>query len=174
LQGFAFFMRYRLALICLPMLLVGCASTDFIPFSDGGRVYVGQGGAVEVVKGVEIWSDGAPARPYRVLGIVLDQRPKAVIPMASFKGDVASAVRSHRGDAAILISRDYDQLGSIVVPGQSQTTFRGTVTPSGNAMQVAGTATTTRYPSTVIQRVDQISKIAVIKYEPAAALPPVP
>jgi hypothetical protein len=151
--------------VCLAMALAGCTTTDFRAFDDGGRVYVGEGGSKELVKGVEIWSDGRPPRPYRVLGMIYDSRAKAVVPMATFRSDIAAAVKKHGGDAAIILDQGVEYLGSVYIPGSASTHSSATATRVGPGQyQISERSTTYRSPGTVIDRREQVSKVAVIRY----------
>lgn len=54
--------------------LTGCASvwtsTDYTPYVGDETVYVGQGGAMEIMGGIEVWKQGLPNKPYKIIGIV--------------------------------------------------------------------------------------------------------
>ena len=53
-------------------LLAGCASvwtaTDYTPYVGDDTVYVGKGGAMEVMNGIEVWKQGLPDKPYKIVG----------------------------------------------------------------------------------------------------------
>ena len=55
-------------------LLAGCASvwtaTDYTPYVGDDTVYVGKGGAMEVMNGIEVWKQGLPHKPYKIVGMI--------------------------------------------------------------------------------------------------------
>lgn len=157
-------MRYPLLLTVICVVATGCASTKFTPFSDGGAVRHGAGGAKEVVKGIDIWRMGTPDRQYRILGLIEDTRPQAVIPMASFKGDIAAATKAHGGDAAIILSQDHNQLGTYVTGGNSYGTFQAGTLPVASSYSTTGSYSQTKSPTFAVNVSDQFTVVAVIKY----------
>ena len=54
--------------------LTGCASvwtsTDYTPYVGDETVYIGKGGAMEVMGGIEVWKQGLPNKPYKIVGVV--------------------------------------------------------------------------------------------------------
>nr|DAG45513.1 MAG TPA: RcsF lipoprotein [Caudoviricetes sp.] len=60
--------------IACSTLLAGCASvwtaTDYTPYVGDDTVYVGNGGAMEVMGGVEVWKQGLPHKPYKIVGMI--------------------------------------------------------------------------------------------------------
>ena len=56
------------------LMLSGCASvwtsTDFTPYVGDETVYIGKGGAMEVMGGIEVWKQGLPHKPYKVIGLI--------------------------------------------------------------------------------------------------------
>lgn len=145
------------------LLLAGCASTDYTAF-DGSKVFRGDGGAKKVVNGVEIWTDGAPPRDFRIVGIINDTRKKAVIPMASFHSDIAKKAKEVGGDAAIIMSANVADVGTYFTPSTTYGTSRGTVHTSGSTGYYTGTSTFDSTGSQAIAIREQTSKIAVIRY----------
>src|SRR5437870_12522601 len=96
---------HRLFLILVMALFcAGCASTDFQAWEGRNSVIEGHGGTRKVVDGVDIWTTGDPPRRFRILGILDDERPGGIIPMAELKHDVAKKARERGGDALIVIS----------------------------------------------------------------------
>ena len=143
-------------IVTTALLLVACTTTDFKPYEDGGRTYLGTGGVKDSFAGVEIWTDGSPARPYKVVGMLYDTRRKAVLTMAGYKGDIAKAIRAHGGDAGIILSQGVEQLGTYTM-GTAQ------VTRTGGAYNQANYRA--NYQSNSIAVRDQHTTIAVIRYE---------
>lgn len=65
--------KLAITLAC-SMLLSGCASvwtaTDYTSYVGDDTVYVGNGGAMEVMGGVEVWKQGLPHKPYKIVGMI--------------------------------------------------------------------------------------------------------
>jgi hypothetical protein len=53
---------------------------------------------------MDMWTNGDPPRRFRILGIIDDERPGGLIPMAELKHDIVKKAREHGGDAVILVS----------------------------------------------------------------------
>jgi hypothetical protein len=53
---------------------------------------------------MDIWTYGDPPRRFKVLGIIQDERPGGIIPMARLKHDIVEKVRQNGGNAVILVS----------------------------------------------------------------------
>lgn len=145
------------------LLLAACTTTDFKPYEDGGRTYLGTGGVKDSFDGVEIWTDGSPARPYKVVGMLYDTRRKAVLTMAGYKGDIAKAIRAHGGDAGIILSQGVEQLGTYTMGSATGT---AQITRTGSTARQANYRANyqTNYQSNSIAVRDQHTTIAVIRY----------
>jgi len=137
-------------LILLLSVLAGCATTEFKTYEAKNNVFEGKGGTKVVVDGMEFWDSGDPPRKFKVLGIIDDQRPGGIIPMAQLKGDIVKRAKVEGADAVI-------ELGS-----QSQITGFYT---SGSASAYSSGGMTNAYgSSTTMPMRRNISKFAVIKY----------
>jgi hypothetical protein len=132
------------------IVLVGCTSTDFQAWEGRNSVIEGQGGTRKVVDGLDVWTNGDPPRRFRILGIIDDERPGGIIPMARLKHDIAEKARQHGGDAVIIISSS-SQLAGYYSAGAVNTQFYGRSATS------FGTGTT-------VPITRRSSKYAVIKY----------
>jgi hypothetical protein len=64
----------------------------------------GRGGTKKIVDGVDVWTFGDPPRRFQVLGIIQDNRPGGIIPMAQMKHDIIAKARQSGGDAVIFAS----------------------------------------------------------------------
>jgi len=100
-----------LLLLLLFLPLVGCR-TEFKEWRGGG-VQRGSGGACAVVDGVEMWSYGAPNRPYRVIGVLEDSRPGGIIPMARRDGNIAAEAKERGADGVIIIGSQKENVGTM-------------------------------------------------------------
>lgn len=145
--------------------LFGCASTQTKTFDDGGKVYVGRGGAKEIKDGVEIWSDGSPPRPFKILAVISDERPQAVVPMARFKGMIVERTKTLGGDAAIIRSAGNVDAGTIYMPGTTTTNYQATARPTyGGNYQVSGTASSYSTPGYAVNARRHEAVIDIVKY----------
>ena len=64
----------------------------------------GHGGTRKVVDGMDVWTHGDPPRRFQVLGIIEDERPGGVIPMAQLEHDIVQKTRQNGGNVVILVS----------------------------------------------------------------------
>jgi hypothetical protein len=53
---------------------------------------------------MDVWTHGDPPRRFKVLGIIEDERPGGMIPMAQLKHDIVQKARQNGGNAVILVS----------------------------------------------------------------------
>jgi hypothetical protein len=118
--------RTRLLIPAAILLLVGCASTEFQAFDGKTSVFEGQGGTKSVIDGLEFWENGEPPRKFKLLGIISDERPAGVIPMASLKKDIAKKAKEQKADAVILLSSGSKLMGIV---HNASATLRFTATP---------------------------------------------
>lgn len=89
-------------------LLSGCASvwtsTDFTPYVGDDQIYIGKGGAMEVMDGVEVWKTGLPNRKYRIIGIIDAEITDGWKAMDLMMSATASEAKDHGADAIIFQS----------------------------------------------------------------------
>ena len=140
-------MRFLL-IILIAASLTACATRyrEFV----GGSVIQGNGGTRELVKGMEYWENGAPPRPFRIIGIIDDSRPGGPIPMAFRKTQVVAKAQKMGGDAVVQLDDN-----GMVVGGVN--TLNATATTIGSTTFVGGSGV-----SIPIRR--RSGKYAVIKY----------
>jgi hypothetical protein len=143
-------MREYLLLIATLLICSGCTSTDYQAWEGRNSVIEGRGGTKKVVDGVDVWTNGDPPRKFQLLGIIDDQRPGGIIPMAEMKHDIAKKAREHGGDAVIIIS--------------SSSQLAGYYTAANVNTQFYGNSATSYGSSTTIPLTRHTSKYAVIKY----------
>jgi len=91
----------RLLILVATVALTAC-STTFTPATNPRR-YVGEGGTRHLVSGVEVWTSGAPDRPFEVIGWLEDERRTGLLSRATFESDVATAAKGAGGDGVILV-----------------------------------------------------------------------
>lgn len=82
-------------------------------------------------EGVEFWENGDPPRKYKIISVLDDNRPNALIPSLTQKKDVASKVKEANGDAVILIE-DMDKITGF----SGNVNYTGQVDVSANSRKV--------------------------------------
>jgi hypothetical protein len=98
-------MIYKLAFfVTLAFAFASCTSTDFQAWEGGNYVVQGHDSTRKVVDGMDVWTHGDPARRFKVLGIIEDERPGGMIPMAQLKHDIVQKARQNGGNAVIFVS----------------------------------------------------------------------
>ena len=98
-------MIYRiLFLLIVAVVFVSCTTTAFQPWESRNSVVKGYGGTRNVVDGMDVWTHGGPPRRFQELGMIEDNRPGDIIPMAQMEHDIVAKARQSGGDAVILVS----------------------------------------------------------------------
>lgn len=133
--------------VLLFAVLAGCASTTYKEFIGGG-VVTGAGGTRESVDGMDVWENGAPPRPFRVIGVIDDVRGGGRVHQWGRMGDIVKVARAAGGDAVIVYA-DASEVSGYVSSGSAVTAGAGTTTGSAVAIPISS----------------RQSKIAVIKYQ---------
>lgn len=76
----------------------------------GDIIANGTGGSVETIEGVEYWRLGAPARPFRVVGLIMQTRADDALREAMFAGYsqrmVTELVKKNKGDGVLLLTNN--------------------------------------------------------------------
>jgi hypothetical protein len=137
-QGFS---HYSFASALLLLLLCSCAQTTYIPF-DGGARTVGKGASLHKVKGIDFWTDGLPPRPYKIVGVIHDNR--SGLRKGDLPQDIAKVAKKMGGDA-ILEYHDFTlQMGGATAAAGSAASnliWVGSLTAmTGPGMLIAGPA----------------------------------
>lgn len=143
--------------VFLAVLLNGCTSTTYKEYV-GGREVKGQGGTRELIEGVEVWENGAPNRPFRVIGIIDDHRGGGVIPRMSRLSDIAKKTKEAGGDA-VIVYQEGSEIAGFISDSYSSTT--GSANVYGSRVGGSASTSTSGY-SVPVTRLD--TKAAVIKY----------
>jgi len=124
----------------LAVLASGCVlytSTRFSEYHGPDADKIGTGGTKRVVKGMDVWSNGDPDRPFRVLGLISQNFRNNGSPMAAIAGlnreaALVAEARKQGGDAIIYIwaqskntglSGKMDNYGNIRTRSTSRTAF---------------------------------------------------
>jgi hypothetical protein len=140
-------MIYRiLFLLVVAVACVSCTNTEFQSWEGRNSVVEGRGGTRKVVDGMDVWTYGDPPRRFQVLGIIQDNRPGGIIPMAQMKHDIVAKARQSGGDAVIILSSQ-SQLAGYYTSGSA------TAYGYGNFASAYGNSTTvplTRHTATFV------------------------
>lgn len=102
----------RIIALALAAVLAGCTSVDFQSYDDTSRVHRGTGGTRVVVDGIELYTSGAPAREYVILGAVEAAVGDGYGADGMVRGAVAREIRARGGDAGVLVSQETDVTGA--------------------------------------------------------------
>ena len=108
-------MKKTIALLSIvaTALLGGCTQ-QYLSWQ-GGKVNPGstEGGAVKRVEGIDFWEAGTPNRPYRIVGLIQDERPGGPLFMVQRTPQLAALAREKGADAVILKSKSSELAGAI-------------------------------------------------------------
>jgi len=89
---------------------------EFLPYEGKNAVKEGEGGTKKIIDGVDFWADGAPPRPFKLLGYISDRRHKTglvgMIRMSSLESDVAELAKKNGGDAVILVAAEAETVAN--------------------------------------------------------------
>ena len=99
-------MKTKTLFVLLFCITLGaCSSTKFTRW-EGNKSFKGEGGAKEVVEGIEIWTTGTPPRVYKIIGVINDRRNtgRFYMVLGQMK-DLALAAAENGGDAIIILER---------------------------------------------------------------------
>ena len=135
-----------LFLLVIAVTAVGCSNTEFQSWEGRNSVVEGRGGTRMVVDGMDVWTYGDPPRRFQVIGIIQDNRPGGIIPMARMKHDIVAKARQSGGDAVIVASSQSQLAGYY-------TSSSATAYGYGNSASAYGSSTTvplTRHSATLV------------------------
>ena len=122
----------------------GCVSTTFSPYQGSNR-YVGSGGAVKRIDGVDLWLTGTPNQPFTIIGYIEDNRPGGPISMAGRDKGIAAEAKQYGGDAVICNSDDSRYMGTYNTANMTAFTTAGLTTLSGSGLAVPVTRRESKY-----------------------------
>lgn len=94
-----------IAILFLITLFTGCVSTQYSSW-EGDGIREGSGGVREEYKGVDFWTSGEPDRPYRIVGVIKDDRSSGLIQQAMYRDNITAKVKEVGGDGVIQKSKD--------------------------------------------------------------------
>lgn len=133
------------ALLAITVALSGCTSTDFQSWEGRNSVVEGRGGTKKVVDGMDIWTFGDPPRRFQVLGIIQDERPGGMIPMAQLKHDIVQKARQNGGDAVIFVSSASQLAGYYTASSATAYGYGNSATAFGSSTTVPVTRRSSTY-----------------------------
>ena len=84
----------------ISLLLTACSTTTYM-HTTGTGVQRGSGGAYRMVEGIEFYQEGAPARPFQVIGVITDSRPVGPWTMGPRADTVAKLALQNGGQAVV-------------------------------------------------------------------------
>lgn len=119
------------------MVIFGGCSTEFQTYHDKGMIYNGDGGSCKKIDGIDLWYNGTPPKPYRIIGVINDSRGAGLISSISFESAIISRVKKNQGDAAILIDSHKEITG---IHTNSMSTAQVSVNAYNNTANAYGTA----------------------------------
>lgn len=93
-------MKSLLLVAVIAFGLTACSTTTFMHTSGTG-LQRGGGGAYLVVNGIELYQEGAPNRPYQVIGVITDSRPAGPWTLGPRASTVANLAIQNGGQAVI-------------------------------------------------------------------------
>ena len=93
--------------------LTACTSVDFEPFVGDNNSFIGEGGTVKTFDGVDVWTSGAPNKPFKVLGYVNGQMYEGWGTKDMLYSSVASEAKKHGADAVIKVSSDRKYVNTV-------------------------------------------------------------
>jgi hypothetical protein len=89
-----------LLLAVISLSLAACSTTTYLHTSGTG-IHRGSGGSYRMVDGIELYQDGAPNRPYQVIGVIEDSRPAGPWTLGPRANTVAKLALQNGGQAVI-------------------------------------------------------------------------
>jgi hypothetical protein len=139
-------MIHRFAFVLsVTLLCIGCTSTDFQSWEGRNSVVEGHGGTKKVVDGMDVWTHGDPPRRFKVLGIIEDERPGGIIPMAQLKHDIVQKARQNGRNAVIFVSSASQLAGYYTASSASAYGYGNSATAFGSSTTVPLTRRSSTY-----------------------------
>lgn len=99
----------------------------------------------KVVDGMDVWTHGDPPRRFKVLGIIEDERPGGIIPMAQLKHDIVQKARQNGGNAVIFVSSASQLAGYYTASSASAYGYGNSATAFGSSTTVPLTRRSSTY-----------------------------
>jgi hypothetical protein len=139
-------MIYRIFfLLVAAVAFVSCTNTEFQSWEGRNSIVEGRGGTRKVVDGMDVWTHGDPPRRFQVLGIIEDERPGGMIPMAQLKHDIVQKARQNGGNAVIFVSSASQLAGYYTASSASAYGYGNSATAFGSSTTVPITRRSSTY-----------------------------
>lgn len=151
--------------VVMVCLTSGCASISYQAYAEG-PVQTGNGGQHEVVDGIDIWQRGTPPVPYRVVGMIDDERTAS--PLGAIGRLRAYAEQARRvGAQAVVIYSE----GDVQPPSPGRNFGQASVFDNAYGAVPGNTGTP---PSSAFGAsfAKVRTRAAVVRYEEAGSVPP--
>jgi len=132
-------------LLVVSFVCASCTVTDFQAWEGRNSVVEGRGGIKKVVDGMDVWTYGDPPRRFQVLGIIQDERPGGIIPMAQLKHDIVQKARAAGGNAVIFVSSESQLAGYYTAGSASAYSYGRSATAFGSSTTVPLTRRSSTY-----------------------------
>ena len=127
----------------MTLLCVSCTTTDFQSWEGRNSVVERRGGIRKVVDGMDVWTHGDP--PRRFIGIIEDERPGGIIPMAQLKHAIVQKARQNGGDAVIFVSSASQLAGYYTASSATAYGYGNSATAFGSSTTVPITRRSSTY-----------------------------
>lgn len=109
------------------LALPAVAGTTYAAYEGGDAITEGRGGTKVTTDGIDFWTSGAPPHRYQVLGILTDTRGTGLLSGAAVgNSGLAKKVRELGGSAAVVMGRDTQVHGAMVIGGNVALARRAT------------------------------------------------
>ena len=139
-------MMYRfIFLLVVSFVCASCTVTDFQAWEGRNSVVEGRGGTKKGVDGMDVWTYGDSPRRFQVLGIIQDERPGGIIPMAQLKHDIVQKARAAGGNAVIFVSSESQLAGYYTAGSASAYSYGRSATAFGSSTTVPLTRRSSTY-----------------------------
>src|SRR5437773_10072368 len=104
-----------IAMAFVVTLTTSVTAQEFLPYEGKNAVREGEGGTKKVVDGIDFWADGAPPRPFKLLGYISDRRHKTgllgMVRMSGRERGVADVAKKNGGDDVVLVASEAETAG---------------------------------------------------------------
>ncbi len=128
------------AALALAVITISACNSNKVTEWRDTKTYEGDGGAVEAVEGIDVWSVGTPQRKFKVIAFIEHSHRSSglvgIINSSTWKSSVAKKAKELGGDAVVLSSQSRHLRG--FTGSQS-----GQITANGNTATYSGTSTST-------------------------------
>jgi len=121
-------MKNIFLILIILLFQTGCVSVKYKPYSSS-ETYVGTGGSIENINGVDFWDNGTPNYEYKIIGVIEWKANDAPIQNSMMKKKIAKKAKKYGADAVIFFDESIKQTGSTtnIGPGFGNTLNANTI-----------------------------------------------